>query len=402
VHRLQFHYTLSRDSSPAQVRNPLIDLLQAVSAHGSISGGARALNLSYRHVWGELKRWENELGNELLVWEKGQAARLTEFASKLMWAERQAQARLAPQIEALRAELERSYAMAFDDSEHVLTLYASHDDALSRLREFALQSDSHAPEDINSIATHDDKTGARAQKGIKNANQIEPQKLHLDIRFMGSVDAIRALNEGRCVMAGFHTLQDTGKKTLTERTYKPLLQPGQHKVIGFARRTQGLMVAKGNPLGLHSLQHVVQRQVRFANRTLGSGTRVVLDELLALAGLATADLNGYAHTESSHVAVAQAVAAGQCDAGLGIAAAAHAAGLDFVPLANERYHLVCLKSALEQPAVQALLHTLQSQPWQSALKDISGYCALDCGQVLSMRKVLPWWDYKTQKSTVPG
>ena len=85
------------------MRNPLIDLLQAVSIQGSISGGARALGLSYRHVWGELKRWENELGNELLVWEKGQSARLTEFASKLMWAERQAQARLAPQIEALRS-----------------------------------------------------------------------------------------------------------------------------------------------------------------------------------------------------------------------------------------------------------------------------------------------------------
>jgi putative molybdopterin biosynthesis protein len=70
VHRLQLHYTLSKDSSPAQVRNPLIDLLQAVSSQGSISGGARALGLSYRHVWGELKRWEDELGNELLVWEK--------------------------------------------------------------------------------------------------------------------------------------------------------------------------------------------------------------------------------------------------------------------------------------------------------------------------------------------
>jgi putative molybdopterin biosynthesis protein len=283
-----------------------------------------------------------------------------------MWAERQAQARLAPQIEALRAELERGYALAFDDQVHVLTLYASHDEALSRLREFALQS--------------------------------EPEKLHLDIRFTGSVDAIRALNEGRCVMAGFHTLLHTGKKTLTERTYKPLLQPGQHKVIGFARRTQGLLVARGNPLGLHSLADVAQRQARFVNRTLGSGTRLVLDELLALAGLGSADLKGYAHTEPSHTAVAQAVAAGQGDVGLGIAAAAHATGLDFVPLADERYHLVCLKSALTQPAVAALLRTLQSQPWQSVLDSITGYCALDCGQVLSMRQVLPWWDYKAQKN----
>ncbi len=355
------------------MRNPLIDLLQAVSNHGSISGGARALGLSYRHVWGELKRWENELGNELVVWEKGQSARLTEFGSKLMWAERQAQARLAPQIEALRAELERSFAQAFDDQVHVVTLYASHDDALSALREHALQSQND-----------------------------EASRLHLDIRFTGSVDAIRALNEGRCVMAGFHTLLGTGKKTLTERTYKPLLQPGLHKIIGFAQRTQGLMLAPGNPLGLHSLQDVVQRQARFANRSLGSGTRVVLDELLAQASLSVEQLKGFQHTEPSHTAVAQAVAAGQCDVGLGIAAAARMAGLDFVPLATERYHLVCLKSALHQPAIGALLQLLKNPLWHAQMAQIAGYTAEQSGDVLSMRRVLPWWDYRSQKTKHSG
>jgi len=368
VHRLQLHYTLSRDSSPAQVRNPLIDLLQAVSTEGSISGGARALNLSYRHVWGELKRWEQELGNELLVWEKGQSARLTDFASKLMWAERQAQARLAPQIEALRSELERSFALAFDDSVHVLTLYASHDEAISRLREYALRG----PED-----------GAR---------------LHLDVRFTGSVDAIRALNEGRCVMAGFHTLVQAGRKTHSERCYKPLLQPGHHKIIGFAQRTQGLMVAPGNPLALHTLHDVARSHARFANRVLGSGTRLVFDELLAQAGLAATDINSLVNLEPSHAAVAQAVASGQCDAGLGIAAAAQQAGLDFVPLANERYHLVCLKSALSQPGVLNLLQLLQTPHWQSSMMHIAGYSPEQCGQVLSMRKVLPWWDFAREKS----
>lgn len=369
MHRLQFHYTLSRDSSPAGIRNPLIDLLQAVSTHGSISAGARALGLSYRHVWGELKRWENELGNELVVWEKGQSARLTEFGAKLMWAERQAQARLAPQIEALRAELERSFAQAFDDSVHVVKLYASHDDALSALREHALLQ------------------GSEPGRG----------QLHLDIRFTGSVDAIRALNEGRCVMAGFHTLQNTGSKTLTERTYKPLLQPGQHKIIGFAQRTQGLMVAKGNPLALHSLQDLVTRQARFANRALGTGTRVVLDELLTQAGLAATAISGYDHTEPSHAAVANAVAAGQCDAGMGIAAAAHRVGLDFVPLADEHYHLVCLKSALTQPGIQVLRQLLQTPAWQQVLASIPGYAASQSGEVLAMRRVLPWWNYRQDK-----
>ena len=319
--------------------------------------------MSYRHVWGELKRWENELGNELLVWEKGQSARLTHFAAKLMWAERQAQARLAPQIEALRSELERSFAQAFDDRVHVLTLYASHDEAISALREVAL------------------------------LGSEETSRLHLDVRFTGSVDAIRALNEGRCIMAGFHTLENSSRKTRSERTYKPLLQPGLHKIIGFARRTQGLIVAPGNPLGLHSLGDVITREARFANRALGSGTRVVLDELLDQAGLSAAALAGVERVEPSHAAIAQAVASGQCDAGLGIAAAAQQAGLGFVPLADERYHLVCLKSALEQPEVQQLRQLLQTPDWQACLNKIAGYASEQSGEVLSMRKVLPWWSF---------
>jgi len=368
VHRLQFHYTLSRQSSPAQVRNPLIDLLQAVSTHGSISAGARALGLSYRHVWGELKRWEQELGSELLVWEKGQSARLTEFGAKLMWAEGQAQARLAPQIEALRSALERAFAVAFDPQAHVVMLYASHDHALGTLRECALNADA---------ATHG--------------------RLHLDMRFSGSVDAIRALNEGRCVMAGFHTLQNPQQGSVAEKIYKPLLKPGLHKIIGFATRTQGLMVAAGNPLQLRTLQDVQSSRSRFINRPLGTGTRVVLDELLAQAALPAAQFPGYEHTEPSHTAVAHAIASGAADVGLGIEVAARAQDLDFVPLLEESYHLVCLKSALEDPAIVALLDLLKSPAWQAQLAALPGYRPWRSGEVQSLRKVLPWWDFPSKR-----
>ena len=121
----------------ALLRNPLMDLLQAVREHGSIAAAARSLGLSYRHVWGELKKWEQRLNQHLIVWEKGMPAELSEFASKLLWAERQAQARLAAPIESLMAEIERTFAVAFDPQAHLLTIYASHDDALVRLRESA-------------------------------------------------------------------------------------------------------------------------------------------------------------------------------------------------------------------------------------------------------------------------
>ncbi len=121
VHKVELSYVLASGRAPeALIRNPLMDLLAAVRAQGSISGAARALGQSYRHVWGELKRWEQELGQHLIVWDRGQPARLTEFADKLLWAERQVQARLAPQIAALHSDLERAFAMAFDASASVL------------------------------------------------------------------------------------------------------------------------------------------------------------------------------------------------------------------------------------------------------------------------------------------
>jgi putative molybdopterin biosynthesis protein len=362
VHRIQFNYVLSDDRGPAQIRNPLIDLLHAVEDNGSISAAARQLGFSYRHVWGELKRWEGELGHALILWEKGQPARLTEFGTKLLWAERQAQARLQAQIENLRADLERAYAVAFDDSTHVLSFHASHDDALSALRE-----------------------------------QARADSLHLDIRFTGSVDAIRALNEGRCMMAGFHTRLYPVRGSLAYRTYKPLLKPGLHKIIGFARRTQGLIVAPGNPLRVTGLGDLASGRIRFANRALGAGTRLLLDELLAERHIATNSIRGFDSAEPSHTAVAQAVAAGQADAGLGIEAAARMRGLDFVPVVEEQYHLACLKSALDEAGIQTLLKLLRSEQWHTTLQGLAGYAPEHSGEVLAMSRVLPWWRYRTQK-----
>jgi len=355
---------LTKPRQQALLRNALMDLLQAVREQGSIAAAAKTLGMSYRHVWGELKKWEVRLNQNLIVWEKGMPAELSEFASKLLWAERQAQARLAAPIEALMAELERTFAVAFDPEAHLLTLYASHDDALVRLREFT-------------------------------ANQA----LHLDIRFCGSVDAVRALNEGRCELAGFHTLSQPKQNSLSAQTYKPLLKPGQHKLIGFAQRTQGLLVKPGNPLNIHSLQDVMVKRLRYVNRGLGTGTRLLLDELLANQGLAADQLRGYEHQELSHSAVANCIASGQADAGLAIESAALSSGLDFVPLASENYWLVCLKSALDSPPVQALRKQLASPEWQLTLQEMLGYQVNQSGNVHSLRKELPWWALKPRKTT---
>lgn len=376
MRKIELSYSLTApEPDPVQqnvlLRNPMMDVLQAVRSSGSISGAARAMNLSYRHVWGQLKDWESSLGQPLIFWERGQAARLTPFGERLLLAERLAQARLGPQIEGLRAELARAFALAFDEAgadsgQRVLTLYASHDHALTELQAYAAQH----PSEPRSAG----------------------DRLHLDIRFCGSVDAIRALNEGRCELAGFHTQPFAAGGSLSARTYRPLLKPGTHKIIGFARRAQGLMVAPGNPLRLRGMNDVAHHKARFVNRAIGTGTRLLLEELLAQEGLAPKDIEGFGWVESSHSAVAQAVAGGQADVGLGTEYAARSQGLGFVPLTEERYLLVCLKSSLEQPAMKALLQHLRSREWQARLNRLSGYAVDHCGEVAAMKRLLPWWN----------
>jgi molybdate-binding protein len=84
--------------------------------------------------------------------------------------------------------------------------------------------------------------------------------------------------------------------------------------------------------------------------------------------------------------------------GLGIEVAARAQGLDFVPLVQENYHLVCLKSALDDPAIVALRSVLRSAQWRGQLGAIAGYSSPQCGEVLSLRAVLPWWSFPRRKT----
>ena len=155
---IHLQYTFESDGQRgAEVHNPLFDLLQAVEQHGSIRHAATALGASYRHVWGQLKHWEDVLGMPLVVWTQGQPARLTPFAARLLWAERRARTRLTPHIEALRA-VERVAEHALDGSQPVLALNASHDLALPALRELASAA----------------------------------QGLHIELRFAGSLDCLRA------------------------------------------------------------------------------------------------------------------------------------------------------------------------------------------------------------------
>jgi molybdate transport repressor ModE-like protein len=378
---IHLRYTFeSRGQSGAEIENPLFELLQALQVQGSISQAASALGQSYRHVWGSLKHWESVLGNPLVLWAKGRHARLTPFAERLVWAERQARARMTPHVEALRSELNRVFALADDPGLQLLEVFASHDLGLPRLQ--LLAEKQHA--------------------------------LHIHLRFAGSEEALRSLHDGRCSVAGFHVPRLPTGSRLFARALRPLLKPGTHKLIGSHWRRQGLMLrpaaagagGRGPLQGLVSaelLPALARGQGRFVNRQPGSGTRLLLDHLLHEAGLASEGIDGYAtRVEQTHVAVAAAVAAGAADAGLGIEAAAREFGLEFHPLADEDYFLVCLKHALDTPAVASLRAALASPAWALALQALPGYGVQRPGEVLSLTRALPWWNFKRRNASAPA
>lgn len=357
--------------SGAQIENPLFDLLSAVQQAGSITHAAALLQQSYRHVWGSLKRWEEVLGSELVVWSKGQPARLTPFAERLVWAERQARARMRPHVEALRAELSRVFALADDPQLQLLEVFASHDLGLPQLQQLA--EEHHA--------------------------------LHLSLRFAGSQEALRCLMAGRCTVAGFHVPRGAGSGSVFARALRPLLRPGTHKLIGSHVRRQGLMLGRtaaeaAAAQGLDGpalLRALAAGRWRYVNRQPGSGTRLLLAHLLAELGLGTAQVDGHdTRVEDTHVAVAAAVAAGTADVGLGVEAAAHEFGLAFVPLAEEDYYLVCLKAALDSAPVLALRQALASPAWAQRLQALPGYGPQQAGEVLSLTRALPWWRYRAR------
>ena len=376
---LEYRFAPDATQRGATLANPLIDLLRTLRDTGSISAAARTLGGSYRHTWGSLKHWEQVLGEALVVWAKGQPARLTPLAERLLWAETRARTRLTPHIEALRGELERVLTLAFDSAHEVLTVYASHDLALPMLRDHA---DAHG--------------------------------LHIDLRFAGSTDALQALAHGRCDVAGFHVpMLAAGKPPAGARAtptfaramptfaraLRSLLKPGRHKLIACHRRTQGLIVAPGNPRGVAGIADLAQPGLRFINRQPGSGTRLLTEHLLLEAGIEAESVAGFhGPCEDTHVAVAAAVASGLADAGVGIAAAAAQFNLAFVPLADEAYYLVCLKDTLDRAAIARLRELLASAAWADAVRSLAGCAsAADAGQVLALTQALPWWRYRTPR-----
>lgn len=328
------------EQSGAALDNSLFELLAAIVDGGSIRHAARLLHCSYRYVWDALRKWEGLLGKPLVTWSQGQPAKPTPFAQRLLWLERRARTRMQPHLEALRADLASVFADALDERQLVLTVRASHDIALSVLQRHA----------------------------------SEAEDFHFELAFAGSVHALQALNDGQCLVAGFHLPALRPAAPVFLRALQPVLKPGEHKVIGCYRRMQGLILRAELAERVRTFPDVVRNGLHFVNRQVGSGTRMLVEHLMHEHSIAPASWPRYAdHVENTHVAVGLCVAGGVADVGIGIEAAALQLGLHFVPLIEEDYFLVCAHDSLEHPAVRRLREVLAGPGWTQILKSLPGY-----------------------------
>jgi putative molybdopterin biosynthesis protein len=184
--------------------------------------------------------------------------------------------------------------------------------------------------------------------------RLEEEGLAVKAMSVGSTGGVAAANRGECDVAPVH-LMDSG----TGEYNKPFLSPGMELVRGY-RRLQGIVFRRGDPRfeGLSAEAAVAAALAdggcRMVGRNAGSGTRILIDRLLA--GNRPA---GYWRQPKSHNAVAVAIAQGRADWGLTILTVACRYDLGFVPVQDEHYDFVVPMSRVYRPPVQrfcALLH----------------------------------------------
>ena len=315
----------------------LLALLTAVSETGSISKAAAAYGMSYRHAWGLLQQFSEQFGAELVFKVRGQGTALSPLAEKLIWADRRISARLTPLLDSLASELQQELARVMAGDAQVLRLTASHGFAVAAL-----------------------------------VTQLREQGVTVDIKYRSSTEAVAALARGECDLAGFHL--PVGKyEQAAAAQHRLWLDGDKHAFLHLAYREQGLFVAKGNPRNVTGLADLVRPDLRFVNRQHGSGTRVLLELLLADHAIDTSRIAGFDSAEFTHAAVAAYVASDMADISFGVETAARRFDLDFIPICRERYFLACEKGALGSPLIVAAQEAMQHGDFRAVLDGLPGY-----------------------------
>jgi len=343
-------WRFQKEGSP-QTIVVMLGILNEIRKTGKLTSAAADAQLSYRHVWNLVEQWSDFFGVPLVETQRGKGTTLTAFGEKLVWAGQRMQARLGPQLENLAQELATEIKPFLHQRPSVIRVHASHGFAVSKLRELL---------------------------------DREPD-IGIDLRYVSNQNSLVSLAQGACDLSGVHLprgeLRAKGVKACRE-----WLDPRQDRVISFVTREMGLMVKRGNPLKIASIEDIANRKTRFVNRDHDSGTRLLFDQLLDLHGIDESRINGAQQIEFTHAAVAAYVASDMADVTFGVEAAARQFDLDFVSLVTEDYFFVCRKQTLELESIKRVLAIMRGEEFQTAISKLPGYRCKDAGIVKTVQE----------------
>ena len=216
---------------------------------------------------------------------------------------------------------------------------------------------------------------------IKDMLQRSDPPFFLYSTHVGSLGGLMAIRKGLAHIAGTH-LFDPENDSYNISYIRKYLGDTAPSLITLVHREQGFMVKPGNPKGIRGIADLARNDVVFINRQKGAGTRILLDYYLEKHGISQSEVQGYGNEEYTHMAVAVDVLSGKADTGLGIMAAARALGLDFVPLAEERYDLLIGEKSLAHAGVKRIIEIIKSEDFRKRVEALGGYSTRETGEVV--------------------
>jgi molybdate transport repressor ModE-like protein len=330
----------------------LFELLRYLQTDHKLTKAAEHANISYRHAWNILKKWNQQLGKPLVTQSKGQGTRLTELGEKFVWAESLIDAHLRPDISTLASTINRELNSLLGEGENILRIHASHGYAI----------------DVIPKLDQDDST--------------------IDIKYMGSAEAISSLINSDCDIVGFHICTHPLIRKKIGSKYYRTLSKTKHTIIRLVLRKQGFIVQKNNPKSILHLLDLTKSSIQLINRQKSAGTRILLDELLNYCDIDKDQVNGYKTEEYTHTAVAAHVASGAADVGFGIEYAARKFNLDFIPIISEQYVLACKTDAIDNTPIRTLIENIKTHAFAEQICMLPGYQLDSVGTLISAQEFL--------------
>lgn len=203
---------------------------------------------------------------------------------------------------------------------------------------------------------------------------------------VGSWSGWQAIKRGQGDIAGTHLLDEVTLQYNVPFLSKNEMEGQAVIVRGYARKI-GLVVAKGNPKKVTSIEDILRKNLLIVNRNKGSGIRTYFDIKLRqlLNGASPSDvMRGYTYEVKTHTAVAAAVQNGKADCGLAFEAVTAFYAVDFIPLDEETYDFLIGRERLSKPAVRSFIEVLSSAAFAKDLASLPGYRTLpETGKVVT-------------------